>query len=338
MNKKVWKDKENFVYIHNLKYDLEFFKYSLYKIKNMEDCSLECIFVNRQPVEVRLSVNGTVFRFRDSFKKIQGSLKNMGDIVGLKKLENNSEFHTGWSKTFDFNDFRNWDYVKRDAEIVQMAMKQMHDNLQYKATASSDAYYYFKNMFNQKFYQVSEQHESRFSRRFPKLSYADYEFCHGAYFGGENYSNNKGKLIKRTKNKRIFHIDIKSSYPSQLRYQYLPFGQPIFLENNEKLPKDVLYIQKFRAKIKLKKGMIPYFRFRSLKEQMEEGLSDEEAVIETEFFHEFTMCNVDIEILKKNYHIEYDKKYQKTTCIFMKQKGFFDEYIDFWIEKKRKCY
>lgn len=337
LKKNFW-NKKNFIYVHNLAFDLEFFKYTLYKLSKMDKNTLDCVFVNRTtPVQITLTISDTQFIFRDSMKKIQGSLKSLGKIVGIEKLENNEVFTSGWSRKLDFNDYRNWDYVKRDSEIVQKAMKKLHDNQQSKSTASGDAFYYFIQKFNEGYYNTKD---SKFAKKYPPLS-----FCEDAYFrlmfmGGMNFTQNIGKMIKNKmiKNilKKIYHLDITSSYPYQMYSKYLPFGKPILLEKGEKPPTDCLYTKTFKAKIYLKKNKIPWFRFKNIKEQIEEGLTEEENVIETQFYHVFSLCNVDIENLEKSYHIEYDPEFEETTHIFQKSKGDFCSYIDQWIDVKNK--
>lgn len=118
---------KQYIYIHNLKYDLEFFKYSIWDLMQDHGASIKPIFRNGQPIQIQVDVNGRTLIFRDSMKKWQGNLRSLGDAIGFPKLENvDPEFRPGWSALLDLDSEDDWKYVIRDAKICAKAAEFWH--------------------------------------------------------------------------------------------------------------------------------------------------------------------------------------------------------------------
>src|SRR5574344_1446531 len=62
---------KHYIYIHNLKYDLEFIKYAIYNIKLRYDGSINAIIRKGSPVSISLIFGKKTIIFRDSMKKWQ---------------------------------------------------------------------------------------------------------------------------------------------------------------------------------------------------------------------------------------------------------------------------
>ena len=92
-------DVASIVYIHNLSYDWEFFKYAVWNL--MESISAT-LHLNRRngriiTATVKLEGHGSI-RFRDSSLKMPGPLYALAQQVGMQKLEG-FDFVPGWSRT-----------------------------------------------------------------------------------------------------------------------------------------------------------------------------------------------------------------------------------------------
>jgi len=210
-------NQKNYIYIHNLKYDIEFIKYILWDIVQEGLGELTPIFRQGQPIQVTLSLkNGRMLVFRDSAKKWQGNLRSLGDAIGCPKLENvDPEFHAGWSKMLDLDDEESWRYVTRDAEIAGRAGMWWHAQGAKKATTSGDAWSDLRHIIGYKL----------FDARYPKLTRAEDDALRQGYFGGINLSFNHGYVIKGP----ITHEDKVSMYPGVMRQKPLPYGRPVYL-------------------------------------------------------------------------------------------------------------
>lgn len=313
---------KHYIYIHNLKYDLEFIKYTLKEIEIEQDANMRVIMRKKNPVSIMLEWDEKRLYFRDSMKKWQGSLRSMGEAYGVPKLEAPDEdFTAGWSKRTDFSDPENWRYVIRDAEIVAVAMQQMHKAGFKKATTSGDAWYCMHRMVNGAQWIPGND---KWSKLFPAIPYELDAQLRPAYFGGINISNRRGRIEGP-----ITHEDKVSMYPGVLYYDSLPFGNPVCID--DQLPEEgQLYIIKVCIKFRIKEGHIPWLQFKQGIDYVLEGnrLRYGEPVDYTDSWHEMTLCNVDLENMKEDYDIEFMGEYRTKCWVFKQQTGILRPYID----------
>ena len=330
---------KTFIYCHNLNYDIHFFKSLLYEIS--EECAIEMklivrygsvISVTMEPKEDSMYSQGTVI-FRDSLKKIPGSsVRSIGQLIGLPKLEGVSEdFHPGWSREVDFSDPKEWEYVKRDAQIVAAAMRQMHSKAggsRNKATASGDAWMLMKRFIAGE--GQNTRTDLRWKKYFPKLSTdLDTHFRKG-YWGGLNISMNIGEH-----HGVITHEDVHSMYPTVMSYDPLPYGLPTMQFH---VPRDgALYIVDTRIKFRLKDGMFPWFQFKNGYDNQIEGVPHGTLIEETREWHEMTITNVDLDILMDWYDVEFDEDYPHTYYVFLQKVGIFAGYIEKYMKEKENA-
>ena len=329
---------KTYIYCHNLDYDFHFFKGLLVEMAADHCLKTEIIARYGKVISVTMTPredsdfeHGTLV-FRDSAKKIPGSsVRSLGKLIGLPKLEGVSEdFHPGWSKEVDFSDPKEWEYVKRDAQIVAVAMSRMHSkaggNLT-KSTASGDAW-----MLMKKYIGTDEQgrrfkQDKRWAKLFPKLSTELDLRLRKGYTGGLNISLNRG-LTEGP----ITHADVHSMYPTVMSYDPLPYGEPTLMFEP---PRDgALYIVETRIKFRLKEGGIPWFSFKQGYDNLIEGIPHGTQIEETYQWHEMTLTNVDLDILMDWYDVEFDPDYAHTFFVFKQKIGVFAGYIEQYMAKK----
>ena len=327
--------KEIFIYFHNLSYDIEFLLPAIYNLGTI-GVSYQ-IYRRRGGVSTFKLVfpDKQTITFRNSASKLPSALKDVGEMIGCRKLEG-FDFFPGWSQFVDLDDDANWEYVKRDAEIVAKAMMETHANGFDKATTSGDAFKTAKDMHSEKVEKLygwkSKDKRVRWTNMFPKITRELDAHLRLAYLGGINLSNNRG-LIVSTPERPIRHFDVVSMYSSVMKYDTLPYGLPTV--SFEPPLTDSLYVRKFKAKIHIKDGMTPWYRFNLMVDYVPEGLKHSEPVKTCKEFHIFTLTNVDIESLEKFYHIEYDDDFVSTYHIFKSNVGWFSEYIDRFMKMKQ---
>lgn len=323
---------KHYIYVHNLKYDLAFFKYAIYEISLEYDGEITPIIRKNNPISITLKFQGKTIIFRDSFKKWQGHLSSMGKAYGIEKLESPSEFYPGWSNDVDLEDPENWKYVIRDAEIVAVAMQQQHKSGASKATTSGDAWKDMHAVINGKKYIPGK---NKWLSLFPPLDY-ELDCKHrAAYFGGINMSFHRGSLITG----EITHEDRVSMYPSIMygtENEKLPYGKPIYI-GTELPPEDELYVTKQRIKLKLKKNHIPWFFFKTGYDYVMEDMSYGDPVVETTQWHELTLSSVDLDNLNLDYEIEMDPLYASETWLYKSKVGILRPYVEKWIKAKQEA-
>ena len=206
------------------------------------------------------------------------------------------------------------DYIKNDVEIMARALQYMFDEKLLKMTIGSDALNNYKEM------------NKNFNRYFPILDYEIDNDIRKSYKGGFTYLN---EIYKDKETGRGIVLDVNSLYPSVMKYDYLPFGDPLFFEGRyeeDKLYK--LYIQCFSCSFDLKKGMIPTLQIKNNPSFLpNEYIKSSEGDIVTLF-----LTNIDLELFLSHYNV-YDITWHNGWK-FKALKGLFTNYIDYWTERK----
>ena len=258
--------------------------------------------------------------FIDSLKIINMSVKDIAKTFNLpiSKLE------------IDYNQFREREnyqlteiekeYITNDVKIVALALKQLYDEGLNKATAAANALGYYKKITGRQ----------KFEHYFPELSYEEDAMIRPAYRGGFTFVNPSIK-DKDIKDNPTYILDINSLYPSVMRYELLPFGEPVYFEGKYKGNKLYpLYIQTIFCSFKVKKNKIPTIQ---IKEKNLFFASNE--YIEDTNGEKFllTLTNIDLELFLEHYDITSDIDYID-GFMFRGIKGLFDNYIDYWTERK----
>ena len=309
---------KQYIYIHNLKYDLEFIKYSLWDLVHEFGGELKPIFRNGMPIQISLDVNKRTLVFRDSAKKWQGNLRSLGDAIGCPKLENiDPEFHPGWSKLLDYDKEETWRYVIRDAEICAKAGAFWHKGGHTRATTSGDAWHDMRKTIGIKLWE----------QLFPCLTYEEDRELRDGYFGGINISRNKGHHFGP-----ISHDDKVSMYPGVMLYKPLPVGKPIPMGPVH--PDTGLWVGKLTVKLDIKDGHIPWFTFKNGIDYCGEDLQFGDHIEHCKQWHTLTLCSVDWENLAIDYDIQVLEGPARFWA-FRSRVGVLKPYIDKWAAKKK---
>ena len=320
---------KNYIYVHNLNYDLEFFKYVLYDIAEENDGDINPVWRKGKAVSVTLRFRGKTLIFRDSMKKWQGNLRSLGDAIGLPKLDPPEEdFAEGWSQRVDMDDPEQWKYVIRDAEIVAVGMQYQHRMGASKATTSGDAWKSAHEIINDGY---NVRGDTKWDRYFPRLPYSLDHELRPAFWGGINISRHRGETVTGP----ITHLDRVSMYPSVMYFNELPHGEPIYIGNAVPDPDD-LFIMKLRLRFRIKDGHIPWMMFKNGIDYAIEDLEAGTVVERCDHWHDMSMTSVDLETLHMDYDVEIDPDINTETWIFKSRVGIMRPYIDKWIKVKKE--
>ena len=206
------------------------------------------------------------------------------------------------------------DYIKNDVEIMARALEFMFNENLTKMTIGSDALHNYKEM------------NTNFSKYFPLLPYQIDLDIRRSYKGGFTYLN---EIYKEKETGSGIVLDVNSLYPSVMKYEKLPFGEPLYFEGEYKEDKLYsLYIQTFSCSFELKEGKIPSIQIKNnLSFIPNEYVKSSKGDIVT-----LTLTNVDLKLFFENYNV-YDLTYH-SGWKFKAIKGLFTQYIDYWSEKK----
>ena len=324
--------KENYVlYFHNLKFDGEYiFSYLLSNgytcIKNKKErkdktfttlisdtgqfYSIEIYFETKNMRHIN---KVTIY---DSLKILNFSVDQIAKDFNLpiRKLE------------LDYNEYREKGhiltdneiaYIKNDVEIMARALQIMFDENLTKMTIGSDALANYKDK------------NKNFNKYFYKLPYEIDRDIRRSYKGGFTYLND---CYKEKETGAGIVLDVNSLYPSVLKYERLPFGEPIFFEG--KYEKDLLYplyVITFSCIFEVKEGMIPTIQVKNnLSFLPNEYIKSSDGDIVT-----LTLTNIDFELFLNHYNVIGDITYHGGWK-FKAISGLFSNYVDYWSEQKIK--
>lgn len=317
-----------FVYFHNLKFDGEYiFNYLLnneYKcIKDKKDredktfttlisdtgqfYSIEIYFETKNKKHIN---KVTIY---DSLKILNFSVDKIAKDFNLpiRKLE--IDYHAKREVGHILTE-EEVDYIKNDVEIMARALEFMFNENLTKMTIGSDALYNYKEM------------NTNFTKYYPLLPYQIDLDIRRSYKGGFTYLNDI--YVEKETGKGLV-LDVNSLYPSVMKYEKLPFGEPLYFEGEYK--EDCLYslyIQTFSCSFELKEGKIPSIQIKNnLSFVPNEYVKSSKGDIVT-----LTLTNIDLKLFFENYNV-YDLTYH-SGWKFKGIKGLFTQYIDYWSEKK----
>ena len=318
------------IWFHNLKFDGEFIQYFLFRngFKHVKDRKE----MTDKTFTTLISDKGQFYSIEVCFKK-KGHRVNKCTFYDSLKILNFSvekiakDFHLPCLKgDIDYNKYRpigykldenEHSYIRNDVEIVARALEQMFANKMDKMTIGSDALSSFKEMFGKKF-----------DRFFPILDYDVDEIIRRSYKGGYSYVSDKYKG-KSIDNGLVY--DVNSLYPSRMRYELLPVGQPIpFNGKYEEDKLHPLYVQCITCQFELKPNHLPTIQIKNSRfcdtEYLKSSVDDTVNL---------TLTNIDLELFFDHYNvfnIEYHGGFK-----FVGKHGIFDEYVDYWTEQKIKA-
>lgn len=128
-------------------------------------------------------------------------------------------------------------------------------------------------------------------------------------------------------------LDVNSLYPSVMHETLLPFGEPVFFEGKyEQDSAYDLYIQMFTCCFRVKKDKIPTIQLKKhlsfLPNEYVEYSGIDPVCL--------TLTNIDLQLFLEHYDIIGEITWN-CGWKFKGAKGFFNDYIDKWVEVKNKA-
>ncbi len=209
------------------------------------------------------------------------------------------------------------DYIRNDVEIISRALDIMFKQGLNKMTIASDALSSFKDMCK------------RFPFYFPKLKPEVDEDIRLSYKGGFTYCSPRhaGEIVGEG-----VVLDVNSLYPSRMKFELMPFGQPEPFQGKYKhddLYK--LYVQRITCSFKVKPNFIPTIQLKHCLSFMpNQYIEDSKGELVT-----MSLTNPDLELFFKHYDVE-DLTYEGGWK-FRAVRGVFNNYIEHWTEEKIKA-
>lgn len=257
--------------------------------------------------------NPHVVKVKDSAKKFPGfSLERIASIYGI---EGKSSLYLGYRGPDYVVTTEDIERVKGDTRILKVAMEDLFDCGMKALTMAGDALADYKSMIGEK----------QFERWFPPLSVAEDEKARPGYGGGWTFVNPRWK----GRELRNIHVyDVNSMYPGVMYDCPLPFGQG-YRHRGEPMP-DEVFITRFRASFRLKKGRFPMIGAKKVFE-----FADPVYLTESDGVIDMTLTSVDYDLFLDSYDVDIIGKEDRTY--YRAQKGMFKEYIDKWGTVKKEC-
>ena len=287
------------------------FKISVGKIDRDEEVKVKIQYIDKFEIIDNKHINKVTIY--DSLKILNFSVDKIAKDFNLpiQKLELDYNEKREINHELTENEIK---YIKNDVEIMSRALEFLFNENLTKITIGSDALYNYKEM------------NKNFNKYFPILNYEIDQDIRKSYKGGFTYLN---EIYKDIEVDEGLVLDVNSLYPSVMKFERLPFGEPIFFEGkyeNDKLYN--LYIQTISCSFEIKKGKIPCIQIKNnLSFIPNEYVKSSNGDIVT-----LTLTNIDLELFLENYDV-YDLIYH-SGWKFKSIKGLFSNYIDFWSNRK----
>lgn len=312
------------IYFHNLKFDGQFiisyllnsgWEHSFNDVYELSPGQFTTI-ISDMGQFYKIAVRGRhgLTEFLDSYKKIPLTVAGMARAYGLDMSKGDLDY-----KALHYPDSGatpdEIDYVRRDTGIVAEVLRQQFEHGLTCMTSSSDALKEYKSC-------VSKDFDGGFRSLFPELSLEEDRAVRAAYRGGFTYADTRtaGRIVGPG-----IVLDVNSLYPSVMRFCRLPLGgyTPV-----DTLPTDdTLFIATFKFSASLKPRGIPCIQIRrsywarstEYQESIPAGTS-------------LTLTSVDWKLINDMYDVDCVSVSDIIT--FESDTGFFDRYIDKWMEVK----
>ena len=323
--------RENYtLYFHNLKFDASFiiwylldngFEY-IKDIKDRHDKSFTCL-INEMGAFYSMEIYFKVGKKRPNKVTIYDSLKILNFSVDkiakdfnlpIRKLEIDYKAKRNINHILTDEEVA---YIKNDVEIMARALDILFKMDLTKMTIASNAIGFYKKL------------NKNFKLYFPELDYSVDENIRRSYKGGFTYLN---PIYKEVETSKGIVLDVNSLYPSVMKNEKLPIGEPLYFEGKYEEDKLYnLYVEVISCSFKLKPNMIPTIQIKgNLSFIPNEYLESSKGDIVT-----LTLTNIDLELFLKHYDV-YDLTFHGGYK-FKSIKGLFNNYIDYWSAEKIKA-
>lgn len=312
------------VYFHNLKFDgvfvLDWLLKNGYTHSTANELRTDGTFktlISDNGVFYSITIrwfNGHSCELRDSFKKLPMSVSRIATSFKLEVTKGSIDYEAyrpvGHKLTAEEED-----YLRKDLVIPAKALQEVLASGMTGLTVAGDSLREYKNLTG----------SDHFKRMFPVLHDSIDAEIRRAYRGGFTYADErfKGRVVSGG-----IVLDVNSLYPSVMKNNIIPYGEPIFQQGKVEPTKDrplVIFSVTFTAKIK--PNHIPCIQIK--------GSSIFTA---TEYLKEIKepttlmVTNVDWDLY--NDHYDIDVLAYGGGWRFHAVKGMFDNYIDKWSKVK----
>lgn len=261
--------------------------------------------------------SGKMTEFRDSLKKIPMPVSRIAQAFKLDESKGDLDYRmyrpVGYQPTP-----QEWDYIRRDVEIVAYAMQEIIGEGMTRLTIGSDSMTEYKDLIGSKM----------FDKLFPVLDDDMDAEIRRAYRGGFTYAT---KRFRGCLNGSGIVLDVNSLYPSVMAQKVLPYGYPEFVEG-QVLPTDThpLTIFSLTFTAKLKPNHVPCLQIKG-----SSMFGSTEYLDEVKEPTTLMMTNIDLALYEDHYDFEivaYGGGWR-----FAGVAGMFDKYIDKWSKIKENA-
>lgn len=316
------------IYTHNLKFDGSFiidyllkhnFTYTEQKSLNSFEFST-LINADGQFYNIRLCLDTKskkrkrIIEFRDSSKKIAGSVRQIAISYGLPILKGEIEYTANRPDGYIATE-NEISYIHNDTEIVARVLATQYAKGMEKLTSSGDAMNLYQHIVG-KYFRII----------YPELTLEVDDFIRESYRGGVCQVNEKfkSKIIDTP----VYCYDVNSMYPAMMTQKPLPYGTPLYYTGKYKPTKSYpLYIQRIQVCCEVKQNHRPTILLKSA------IFGDNAYLYTTEnTLLELTLTSVDLNLLFEHYII-YDIRYLD-GFMFRASDSLFKAYVIPLYQKK----
>lgn len=303
------------IYFHNLKFDGSYILnyllnngYTYKKDNTAKDVKTFSTLIGEmgEYYQIKVILNSKcIITFNDSLKIIPLKVKEIAKSFGLSIEKEIIDY-----EKYEIND-TTLSYIFKDVQIVTQGLRFFKDKGLNKMTIGSNSYNQYIS-------------ECNCACSFVTLDKSWCEEYRDAYRGGRSQVNPKyaGKILHNVK-----RFDINSMYPSIMVNEFLPYGSPIKCKTEGKY-KFELY--KIEISFKLKKGHLPSL----LKKGCLFDVIGDTYYTETEGIEIIHVSNIDLDLIRRNYDINYIKYLE--IWGFNTSKQLFKDYILKYYDLKSK--
>ncbi len=203
-------------------------------------------------------------------------------------------------------------YLYNDLQVLTETLKEhiKYEGLRFKKTQASQSFYNFS------------QHFEAWNLRFPPLNEIVDSSIRPAYWGGISHVNPRYKG-KDMEDIRVY--DINSSYPYQLAYKKLPYGQAL-AENGQGVHPDMskFWVAEVLCSFTLKENCIPCIPTKAIIEnrplEVDKWLDDSDGIVRlvlSNIDYKTIDLSYDFKVLSWEWSIEYAWKIQPEIASFI---------------------
>ena len=309
------------IYTHNLKFDGSFIidyimkhGYEFTEDMKLNSNEFTCLisadgqFYNiKFCMPTKAKKRKRIVEFRDSSKKIAGTVRQIAISYGLPILKGEIDYVAERPEDYQATP-EEIAYIHNDTEIVARVLTGQYQKKMEKLTSSGDAMFLYQTIVGKHFRDI-----------FPVLDLEIDDFIRKSYRGGVCQVNEKfkEKIIETP----VYCYDVNSMYPAQMAYKPLPYGTPKFYNGkyikNEQYP---LFIQRLEVCCKLKPNYRPTIRLKNSIFFSNEYLTDTAGEL-----IELTLTSLDLELMFEHYEV-YQIRYLD-GYMFRSSTNLFKNYV-----------